>query len=179
MIKGEYKGASLGTLIALLVVAVVLIAAIGLGGGDENEEPAEEPEPTTSGIDAFGFPAGNLEGPLIRQSPPFTQGGRLATTNGTLVLEDGCILLETVDQTVPIWPAGTTWDPAEESVVLHTGVAIPLGSTVTGPGGLAPSGELPGLAADEEAADALERCAAPPRTGVWVFWNTPDAVQPG
>ena len=45
MIKGEYKGASLGTLIALLVVAVVLIAAIGLGGsGDDDCDPAATTE---------------------------------------------------------------------------------------------------------------------------------------
>lgn len=179
MIKGEYKGASLGTLAVGLVIAVAIVAWLGFGDGADDEVPAEGPEPTTSSLDPFGFPAGNLDGPLIRQSPPITQGGHLATTSGTLVLEDGCILLETVRQTVPIWPAGTTWDPAEESVVLHTGVTIPLGSTVTGPGGLAPSGALPGLAADENAADALERCAAPPRTGVWVFWNTPEAVELG
>lgn len=45
MIKGEYKGASLGTLIALLVVAVVLIAAIGLGGsGDDDCDGATSSE---------------------------------------------------------------------------------------------------------------------------------------
>lgn len=49
MIKGEYRGASLGTLVLILVVLVLLATVWGLGDDGGEESPA--PTVATSAVD--------------------------------------------------------------------------------------------------------------------------------
>ncbi|MAM31027.1 MAG: hypothetical protein CL411_01215 [Acidimicrobiaceae bacterium] len=115
MITGEYKGASLGTLAAGLTVAVGLV--VGLGVGDD-----EQPAPASPTADA-AFPDGTVDGPVMRHLPPFDAASDAAEILGTLALEGECLLLVLPQGSrFPIvWPAGTTWDPEGQAVVLHSG----------------------------------------------------------
>lgn len=84
-----------------------------------------------------------VDGPVLRSPPP--PPGELeeqtAEVQGTLVLEDGCLLLGPGDDLnpelryPPIWPAGTTWQSDPPGVVLGSGEVVLIGEAVYGGGG--------------------------------------------
>ena len=170
MITGEYKGASLGTLAAGLTVAVGLV--VGLGVGDD-----EQPAPASPTADA-AFPDGTVDGPVMRHLPPFDAASNAAEILGTLALEGECLLLVLPQGSrFPIvWPAGTTWDPEGQAVVLHSGERLMIDSDIEGTGGYAGVEQVMGWLGDEVAKLATS-CAQGEVDEVAYLENTPDAVQ--
>ncbi|MEL0000033.1 MAG: hypothetical protein VW623_07975 [Acidimicrobiaceae bacterium] len=170
MITGEYKGASLGTLVVGLTLAVGLV--VGLGVGDD-----EQPAPASSTVDA-AFPDGTIDGPVMRHLPPFDAASDAAEILGTLVLEDACLLLVSLQGSrFPIvWPAGTTWDAEGQAVVLHSDARVEIGSDIEGTGGYADTEQVVRWLGDE-VAELAERCVESEVDEVVYLENTPDAVQ--
>ena len=151
MITGEYKGASLGTL------------AVGLAVADA--KPHDEAD-------------GTIDGPVMRHLPPFGAASDAAEILGTLVLEDACLLLVSLQGSrFPIvWPAGTTWDAEGQAVVLHSDTRVEIGSDIEGTGGYADTEQLVDWLGDEVAARA-DSCVDGDIDEVAYLENTPDAVQ--
>ena len=170
MITGEYKGVSLGTLAVGLTVAVGLVVGLGV---DDDEQPA----PASPTADA-AFPDGTIDGPVMRNLPPFDAVSDAAEILGTLVLEGECLLLVSLQGSrFPIvWPAGTTWDAEGQAVVLHSGERVVIGSDIEGTGGYADTVQLVGWLGDEVATLATS-CAQGDVDEVAYLGNTPDAVQ--
>ncbi len=140
MIKGEYKGASLGTLVVILVALVALAA---LSGSDNSS----------------GSPRGGLalDGPLVRSTAPLDQhGSDAAEITGVVALVDGCVLLaDPFDgrTTAVVWPNRTQWDAASETIELPNGDVVGIGDEVWGGGGFSRPG-----ADDTVEAEELRRC---------------------
>ena len=175
MITGEYKGASLGTLAVGLAVAVAAVAWLGFGDDD-----VDEPAPPSTAETVAAFPEGAIDGPVMRHLPPLGEESEAAEIRGTLVLEGDCLLVDSPwGERYPIvWPAGTTWDPAGEAVVLHSGERLAVGSDIQGGGGYSGASGLSASLGDEAAALA-EMCVEGEFEEVAYLGNTPDAVRPG
>lgn len=83
-----------------------------------------------------------------------------AQVRGRLVVEGDCLYLalDEVGERYPIvWPAGTTWDADHKAVLSPTGVAMPVGSDVSGGGGYLVVADVESLLGSEAAALA-SRC---------------------
>ena len=170
MITGEYKGVSLGTLAVGLTVAVGLVVGLGV---DDDEQPA----PAAPTADA-AFPDGTIDGPVMRNLPPFDAVSDAAEILGTLVLEGECLLLVSPQGSrFPIvWPAGTTWDPEGRVVVLHSGERVAIDSDIEGTGGYVDAEQVMHWL-DDEVATLATSCAQGDVDEVAYLRNTPDAVQ--
>ena len=187
MIKGEYRGASLGWLVAILVAVGVWAVIWGPTDDDapvDDDVPADdgEPAPTTTEsapptTTEAALPDGGIDGPVIRHAGPFDTESNQAEIRGTLVLEDGCLLVSAVYGRFPlVWPAGTAWDAATNTVVLHSGAHIAVGDEIRGAGGY-PSAE--GVAANHgrEAGELASRCAESEYREVASLGNNPSFVE--
>ena len=169
MKEGEFRALSLGSL-AVIVGAIALWAAVW--GPDDSP-----------GTDAEGervdHPAGNLDGPVIRASSPYDHAGDDAEVSGVLVLWNDCVVFErgAGDETTHlpiIWPAGTSWDPSTEEVVLDDGKRVPIGGTVSGGGGYPYASGLHHL--DEAAQRQAQACADNEWGEVARFNNNPGEI---
>lgn len=71
------------------------------------------------------------DGPVIVPSKEITEMAASGVT-GVLTLKDNCLYF---GETLVVWPAGTTWDGASDSVVFADGNRLKVGETTTGGGG--------------------------------------------
>ncbi len=104
-----------------------------------------------------GVTASAVDGPVIRH-PRRTDSeeGLAAEVRGVLQLEADCLYV-LLDERYPIvWPASTTWDEANEKVVLATGVSVGIGESVYGGGGYFFVDDVRRLAGDEAAQRAAK-----------------------
>jgi hypothetical protein len=80
-----------------------------------------------------------VDGPVIRYPQRSDDTEQLAAlVRGTLQLEGPCLYLASLEagERYPVvWPAGTRWDEANNSVVSPTGELMAIGGEVTGGGG--------------------------------------------
>ena len=176
MSPGEYKAASLGSLVVMLVVLGIWAVIWGPDeGGDNDQSPVpavDEP--------ADEAPDGNTDGPLIRASLPYDDLGQEALVGGTLLLREGCLVFEHGDGVeagyLPIiWPGGTVWDEDTEEVVLPDGARVGIGDEVAGGGGYPYAEELGWLDVDAQA--LAQRCAESEWNVVARFNNQAEAAQ--
>jgi hypothetical protein len=76
------------------------------------------------------------DGPVVAWSLDAEPDGMDAFASGTLVLDDGCLLLDGEDGTAAIvWPRDTTWDSYREAVVSTDGKEVLPGDPVMVGGG--------------------------------------------
>src|SRR6187200_3260340 len=103
-----------------VVVIALLLVATACGDSGSNGAPKVIP---TSSITAEEARA--IDGPLMRyQDSSSTSGGLATLLNGELQLEGNCLYLvvTSLDQRFPIlWPAGSRWDAANQSVISPAG----------------------------------------------------------
>jgi hypothetical protein len=196
MIKGEYRGASLGWLVVVLVALGVW--ALVWGPSDDADEVPAGTTPTTtttssttntsSTTSTTESPPGDLsvDGPVVRRSFPYLDEGEDAGIWGTLEMNGGCLVIayeehEEVEITrfPVVWPAGTAWDAATESVVLATGDLIAIGEELRAGGGYYQPEALEALGDLSPAAIALlDRYATGEFREVARINNQADAVRP-
>jgi hypothetical protein len=84
-------------------------------------------------------PTTTLDGPVMRYAAATSaQGGNDAEIRGRLELDGDClyVALDEVGERYPIvWPAGTTWDVDNQTVISPSGARMSIGSNVYGGGG--------------------------------------------
>lgn len=159
---------------AVATTATLLLAgACGASGADPVERsaavtsrPIAPPETTieattTTELDDGWIPDphGGTDGPVAYQAGG--PNGEEAEVGGILVLDDGCLYLDTglARRSAVLWPNGTRWDPATRSVVMIDGVQAPLGSRLVGGGGYGDLSE-PDAAHPDRGREALvENCS--------------------
>lgn len=138
--------------------SVVLVAVVALAscGGDVGSQGAGSTAPSTS-LD----PALSVDGPVLRYPEAVSGAEELnAPAEGSLQLEGSCLYLvatSTGERYPLVWPAGTTWDGATESVVSLAGERMPIGGAVSGGGGYFSVGDV-GRIAGPIAAALAEEC---------------------
>ena len=157
-----------------VVVIALLLVATACGDSGSNGAPKVIP---TSSITAEEARA--IDGPLMRyQDSSSTSGGLATLLNGELQLEGNYLYLvvTSLDQRFPIlWPAGTRWDAANQSVVSPAGAVMHMGDKVEGRGGyffLSDVNLLAGTAASNLAVQCLDG------DQIAVMKNTADAIGP-
>ena len=194
MIKGEYRGASLGWLVAILILLGGWALFWGPDGDDDEESPAAPttttPEATTTTVPTTTTqapaatttpPAENLDGPVVRASPPYATSGEDAGVGGELLYRDGCLLFEQepgMDVGIYhaiVWPAGTAWDEEAQAVVLADGRRVAIGDGVIGAGGYYQPADLD---LEPAARDVLTACTRSESGEVAQFNNQADAARP-
>lgn len=177
MIKGEYRGASLGWLMAILVA----VGVWALIWGPSDDDPVDDVDPaptTTSTTTEATLPAGNLDELVLRHSPPFADESPQMAVDGLLILDRGCLLLDIDDggRSPLIWPAGTTWEHDSSEVVLANGERIQVGARISGSGGAIE--QLTQLRQfDEPAREVALRCSEVDPMSVIAFGNNPRFVE--
>lgn len=120
---------------------------------------------------------------FVSPPPPSGGGDQLAAiVGGVIVLDRGCLLLDQyahfadlADPPDPaavrypvIWPAGTTWDDATQTVVLPDGVRAAIGESVGGGGGYLYEDAI-AVVTDPNTAARAAACAGP--TGEIAWFN--------
>lgn len=164
-------------------MALIVVLTTGCGGGQARLSPAapgqtttessldtsttvdsstsEVAQTTATGTDDPLRPS-SVDGPVIRSLIPPTPGADtlLSLLTGTLVLRDGCLLVQqtTGHYILVVFPYGTTWDAANQTVSLGN---VSVGDVVNW-GGLwfdAPRGSLI-EELDAEGLAAVDRCLA-------------------
>ncbi|MEM9465757.1 MAG: hypothetical protein AAGA90_10310 [Actinomycetota bacterium] len=154
MIKGEYRGASLGTL-AVILGAVGVWAVIETTGGDGDDEAA---------------PAG----PVITHADDTFDGGPSAIVAGEIEINGTCLhLVDGGVRHAVVWPFGTTWDAQTATIGLPNGDVVAIGDSVSGGGGYFDS---VGHYAGGRAHDAASACRTD-EGQIAVFNNHPDEVE--
>lgn len=122
-----------------------------------------------------------LDGPVIRYPEPDTsEGGEGASVEGQLVLDGDCLYVAGHDggERYPIvWPAGTSWDSASESVISPSGARMPVGSAVSGGGGTHYV-EYVGSSISDDAEALVRRCVDNTNSEVAFVNNNDDAIGP-
>lgn len=116
--------------VAASVLGVVVLTTAVLGfvslASPQAPEPAAGPPPDPGPVIAALEPAEVLPAARVR---------------GTLVLEQGCLLVESrlvsddTSRYVVMWPAGTTWDASARTVVVDERNSYRVGGRVDGGGG--------------------------------------------
>jgi hypothetical protein len=161
--NGEVRALSLGSL-ALILTALGIWAVMWGPGETDASDPA--------------IAAGNLDGPVVRQSLPFDTGGDAALISGTLAVVEGCLVIVDSESSFPVvWPASTTWEATSQAVVLPNGSLIDLGGRVEGGGSYSDATRLDRF--DDRARAHILTCP----TNTWGEWalfnNNADAVRAG
>ncbi len=94
---------------------------------------------TTSCGDSSDATTTALDGPVMRYPEPASRDDREdAEVRGRPQLDGDCLYLapDELDERYPVvWPAGTTWDADNESVISPSGSGMPVGGDVYGGGG--------------------------------------------
>ena len=113
---------------------VLLLVMASCGGSDSPTSTTVIATSTTTAEEALA-----IDGPVMRYPTTGSPSGDLDTLlQGVLQIEGDCLYLElaALAQRYPIlWPAETTWDEANQSVVSPVGEVIPMGSVIEGRGG--------------------------------------------
>ena len=160
---------------SLFIAFAFLIVGCSSSAGDGNasdildtststaESPiADEPPP---------FDGPSVDGPLILSFPRFDS--EEAQILGVVEVEDdGCV---TIDGSVAVWPPGTSWDEANESIVLPDGSIVANGDSVEGGGGYQPPSNLE-FFVNDEGAEAVMGCIADRSNEIAVFNSEADSV---
>ncbi len=185
MIKGEYRGASLGWLVAILVAVGVWALIWGPTDDDapvDDDVPANDDDPTTtksaSPTTEAALPEGNLDGPVLRRSPPFADASLQMAVEGVVLLDGGCLLLasDTGGQYPLVWPAGTAWSDDTSEVVLADDRRVPIGARISGSGG-AHEGQTRLRPLDEAAREVVNRCSRVEPVVIIELGNNPRFVE--
>ena len=141
------------------VAAAVLLLATACNASDSGGAPKEVATSSTTAEEARA-----LDGPVMRYRDDTSSSGTLDNLLlGVLQLDGDCLYLfqSAIDQKFPVlWPAGTRWDATSQSVVVPSGEAMPIGSSVEGRGGyffLSDVHLLAGTAASNLAAKCIDR----------------------
>lgn len=131
-----------------------LIVLTSCGDAATSSSSDEDAGSTIPGTTAIAKTA--VDGPVMRYPTPSSSVvGMAAEVRGVLQLEGSClyISLDEIAERYPVlWPAGTWWDAANQSVVPPTGAPMPIGSTVYGGGGYMHVSEIERLAGQDAAA---------------------------
>lgn len=131
--------------------------------------------PTTSTI----VDATSVDGPVMRYPFPSTdEVGMAAEIRGILQLEGACLYVvdDVSGERYPLlWPAQTTWDAEDMSVIPPGGKPIPVGVRLLGGGGFLNVSQIERLA-HSAAYDLARKCVDNAYDEVAVFNNRPDAV---
>lgn len=140
--------------VGLLCLAVSIAGLVGCGddGGDEAQ--------------GDGIVAPIDQGPVIAQLEPM-EAIPSARVRGVLTLDQGCLLLDDPGDTdasahvaVLLWPAGTTWDVEDRTVVVDDRNRYRVGGKVDGGGGYyEPNTDMTWLLGEEQSAEAAA-CAS-------------------
>lgn len=130
----------------------------------------------------FLAPTG-LVGPVMRypNPAPVDEPGMAALIRGVLQQEGDCLYVEGDDsgERYPIlWPAGTTWDAENTSVIPPGGKPIPVGAKADGGGGFLNVSMIETLADSAAYQRALE-CVDNTYDEIAVVNNQPDAIARG
>ena len=140
------------------VAFAVLFVVAACGSSGPSAAPQSIATSTTTAEEARA-----IDGPVMRYPETSSTSGKLATLlQGVLQLDGDCLyLVQTgIESRFPIlWPAGTRWDGANQSVVSPAGDIMRMGNQVEGRGGyyyLSDVDLLAGLAARNLAAKCVE-----------------------
>lgn len=136
-------------------------------------DPTREIEEPT-----VGAGISTIDGPLIRWAEPsVSDEGMDAEVLGVLELDQGCLYLVQDDERYPVlWPFGTSWNSADESVVLADGDSVAVGDRVTGSGGYL-GARVVSQFADSDAGDIAFACADNRSGDAAIFNNRTTAVE--
>jgi hypothetical protein len=88
---------------------------------------------------------------------PISDYGMAAEVRGRLQLDGGCLYVsldEAAERYPILWPAGTSWDEQNQSVIPSVGEPMPIGSTLSGGGGYLHVADVRRLAGSDAAAVA-------------------------
>jgi hypothetical protein len=120
-----------------LVVLLAIAALTSCGDAATSNatiEPSGSTAPSTGAVTENG-----VDGPVMRYPQPTSEAEELAApVRGVLQLEGSCLYVfvdEAGERYPVVWPAGTQWDDADESVISPNGERMPIGSRVVGGGG--------------------------------------------
>lgn len=125
-------------LIAFFVTAVGLVGCGNSASDEESEHTTGFASTTVTGAESTQssaeLPASSQgrDGPVIHHVTPPSPTRDMALIQGSLSIDGkGCIR---VDSWGVIWPAGTSWDDANDEVVMEDGRRFGLGHAVSGEG---------------------------------------------
>jgi len=157
------------------VLAIALLLVATACGNSGSSGPAKViPTSSTTAEEARA-----IDGPVMRYQDASSASGGLSTLlSGVLQLEGNCLYLfqASLDQRFPIlWPSGTTWDAANQSVISPAGDALHMGDSLEARGGyffLSDIHLLAGTAASNRALECLDG------DQIAVIKNTADAITP-
>ena len=129
---------------------------------------------TSSAVEAT-----SVSGPVMRYPVPSKdEVGMEAEIRGVLQLEGQCLYVadQVSGERYPhLWPAGTTWDFENQSVILPGGKPIPVGARMLGGGGYLNVSNIEQLA-DSAAAVLAHECVDNTYDEIAVVNNQPDAI---
>lgn len=116
-------------MVGLAVSGAGCSADPSVGSPDEQSADVSVAPTSTGGTKARGE-TGRL---IVQQAD---EGQMDALIEGTVVIEDGCTLLEAFgDRMGLVWPVGTTWSEAEDMVRLSDGTVVRTGDRIRSGGG--------------------------------------------
>lgn len=131
---------------------------------------------------AMNVEGGAIDGPVMRHPVrPVSGVGLAALIEGPIELDGDCLYLAPTEggERYPIlWPADTSWDAERMTVVLATGVPVPIGGAVRGGGGYFDV-EMINRLAGQDAADQAARCIDNQFGEIAVVNNLETAIEPG
>jgi hypothetical protein len=114
--------------------AILLLVAAACDSSESSDAPRVIATSSTTAEDARA-----IDGPVMRYQDTSSTSTNLSTLlQGVLQLDGDCLYLvqSAIKQRFPIlWPAGTSWDGANQSVVSPGGDVMPIGGPVEGRGG--------------------------------------------
>ncbi len=120
-----------------------------------------------------------IDGPVMRYQEGSSASANLSTLlQGVLQLDGDCLYLVEmgIEQRFPVvWPAGTRWDGANQSVVSPIGEVMPVGGAVEGRGGYFFLSDV-NLLAGGAARNLAARCVDDGQ--IAIFENTGTAIGP-
>jgi hypothetical protein len=132
------------------VAALLMVASCG---DAVTSDLGDSSSPPTSNVEAEMQSA--VDGPVMRYPTlPVSDDGMAAQVRGTLQLDGEClyVVVDEAGERYPIlWPAGTSWDEQNQSVIPSAGEPMPVGSAVSGGGGYLRVADVQRLAGSDAA----------------------------
>jgi hypothetical protein len=132
--RGSGQSAPVRSFVLLAVVALTSCGDAATSNLTSEPASASAISPSTSAVSETG-----VDGPVMRYPQRASAAEELAApVRGVLQLEGSClyVFIDEAGERYPmVWPAGTQWDDASESVISPIGERMPIGSHVFGGGG--------------------------------------------
>ena len=118
-----------------IAVCALMFAAAACRSSESTDAPQQAiATSSTTAEDARA-----IDGPVMRYPDASSTSGKVPNLlQGVLKLDGRCLYLVQagIETRFPVlWPAGTRWDQANQSVVSPDGVVMPIGGAVEGRGG--------------------------------------------